>query len=295
METIEHLQRRISGLRDLHSIVRTMKALSAVSIRQYERAVESLRGYYHTIELGLHVVLTDLPLARMRDESHPNGRVSALVFGSDHGLCGRFNEEIAEFAAEHLRSPPDGEFPFLLAVGARVAARLEPLGYAVHDLFAVPSSADGIASTVQRTLLKIDEWRRERDARTLHLFFNRQVSGASYEPTAIRLLPIDMRRFAALRAKGWPGRTLPTYSMDRGRLLSALLRQYIFVSIFRACAESQASEHASRLSAMRSAESNLDEWLAEVTERYRRERQSVITSELLDVVSGFEAITAHKD
>ncbi len=80
--------------------------------------------------------------------------------------------------------------------------------------------------------------------------------------------------------------------MDRETLFSRLLNQYLFVSIFQACAESQASEHASRLAAMQSAERNLDDRLEEVTMVYHRARQDVITSELQDVVSGFEAITS---
>jgi F-type H+-transporting ATPase subunit gamma len=82
--------------------------------------------------------------------------------------------------------------------------------------------------------------------------------------------------------------------MERPALIRQLLHQYLFVSIFRACAESQASEHASRLAAMQSAQRNLDERLEEVTMTFRRARQNVITSELLDVVSGFEAITGAK-
>ena len=89
----------------------------------------------------------------------------------------------------------------------------------------------------------------------------------------------------------WPSRSLPTFSMDHEQLFARLLRQYLFVTLFRACAESQASEHTSRLSAMQSAQRNLDDRLEEVTLTYRRARQTVITSELLDLVSGFEAIT----
>jgi F-type H+-transporting ATPase subunit gamma len=79
--------------------------------------------------------------------------------------------------------------------------------------------------------------------------------------------------------------------MDRDVLIGRLLHQYLFVMLFRACAESQASEHASRLTAMQSAERNLDERLVDVTTAFRRARQETITAELLDVVSGYEAIT----
>jgi len=73
-------------------------------------------------------------------------------------------------------------------------------------------------------------------------------------------------------------------------LLSKLIHQYLFVSLFRACAESQASEHASRLSAMKSAQRNLDDRLNEVSMQFRHARQTEITAELLDIVSGFETI-----
>ena len=76
--------------------------------------------------------------------------------------------------------------------------------------------------------------------------------------------------------------------MDRERLTARLLREYFFVSVFRACAESLASEHASRLMAMQSAERNLDERIETLTLSFRRARQNAITSELLDVMSGFE-------
>jgi len=89
----------------------------------------------------------------------------------------------------------------------------------------------------------------------------------------------------------WPGSSLPTYTMDREVLLSSLLRQYFFISLFRACAESQSAEHGSRLRAMQAAEKNLDENRGELTGQYRRVRQEIITSELLDVVAGFEAVS----
>ncbi len=91
--------------------------------------------------------------------------------------------------------------------------------------------------------------------------------------------------------EAWPSRCLPTFTMERNRLLASLVHQYLFVSVFRACAESQASEHASRLAAMQSAEHNLEDRLQDVTQEFRRARQTVITAELLDVVGGFEAIT----
>jgi F-type H+-transporting ATPase subunit gamma len=291
MESAERLQRRIDTLGELHSIVRTMKALSAVSIRQYERAAQALADYYRTVELGLHVVLQDMesPPTPVRSRGRTQ-RLAAIVFGSDHGLCGRFNEDIVAYTLQRLEASaasPEGRR--LLTVGSRVAANLEQAGELVEEAFLVPGSAARITATVQQILLRIDEWRSEGDIHYVYLFYNRHLSDG-YQPTDVELLPFNLRHFQPMEVAPWPSHCIPTFTMDWKRLLAALLRQYFFVSIFQACAESQASEHASRLAAMQLAEKNLDEKLEEITTLFRRLRQEAITTELLDVVSGFEAV-----
>ncbi|MCG6970060.1 MAG: F0F1 ATP synthase subunit gamma [Gammaproteobacteria bacterium] len=294
MESLEQLHNLLDSLEELRTIVKTMKALSAASIRQYEQAVSALGGYYRTIERGLHVVLKDM----QRSPPPPRHaadfkRLAAIVFGSDHGLCGRFNEEISGYAVQSMASvQANANNRLILAVGARVAASLEQEGEVIEENFLVPGSAVQITATVQQILLKVDDWREHAGVHYVYLFYNRHSGGRGYSPTRLELLPIDLQRFHRLEEEAWPSRSLPTFSMDRENLLKHLLNQYLFVSIFRACAESQASEHASRLAAMQSAQRNLDERLEDVTRIFRRARQNVITSELLDVVAGFEAITA---
>lgn len=293
MESLNHLHKQLDSLNELRAIVKTMKALSAASIHQYEQAVNAVTGYYQTVERGLHVVLQDMPSPPIPPvRRHKPRRLAAIVFGSDHGLCGRFNEEIAGYALERMNSTAtDPNNRLVLAVGARVAASLEHAGQAIEEDFLVPGSAEQITASVQQILLKIDEWREQSEVHYVYLFYNRHTGGSSYHPIGFELLPVSLHRFRRLKEESWPSRSLPTFSMNREQLLSRLLHQYLFVSIFRACAESQASEHASRLAAMQSAQRNLDERLDEVTMVFRRARQNVITSELLDVVSGYEALT----
>jgi F-type H+-transporting ATPase subunit gamma len=293
MEALEHLHKQLDSLDELRTIVKTMKALSAASIRQYEQAVTALAGYYRTVERGLHVVLQDMTTPPVPPARTPEPRrLAAIVFGSDHGLCGRFNEEIAEYAIERMAATAaNPQNRLILAVGARVAAGLEQEGQAIEENFLVPGAASQITATVQQILLKVDEWREYAGVHYVYLFYNRHSGGKGYRPTGFELLPVNLRRFRHLEEEAWPSRSLPTYTMNREDLLRRLLNQYLFVTIFRACAESQASEHASRLSAMQSAERNLDERIEEVTTVFRRARQNAITSELLDIVGGFEAIT----
>jgi len=291
--SIEDLRHELDSLTDLQSIVRTMKALSAASVRQYERAQESLDDYYRTVELGLHVFLRHHP-GPLTERAGGSHRAGAVVIGSDHGLCGRFNEEIVGYARQRLAAMPgvtEGEPMRTVAVGVRVAEELTAQDMRLEGEYFTPSSSEGITATVQQLLLKIDDWQREGAVDHVYLFYNRQEAGSAYRPTGIQLLPVDLQRFRSLEAEPWPTRVLPTFSMPARQLLSSLLRQYFFVTLFRGCAESLAAEHNSRLAAMQSAEKNINERLEELTGAYRRERQGAITAELLDVVAGFEALT----
>ncbi len=295
METLEKIRRRLETFEDLEAVVRTMKALAAVSIRQYEQAVRSLADYYRTVEYGLQIVLGDMPAIQAAADRQPTGQVAAVVFGSDHGLCGRFNEDVADYALERLaRASGEGQAVRLLAVGARVAALLEHAGHAVEADMLVPASPARITATVRRILLKIDEWHSVVQVQRIHLFYNRPTPGSRHLPTGVQLLPVNLRRFRRLRGARWPGRSLPTFTIDRERLFAALLRQFFFVSVFRACAESLAAENASRLAAMQFAEKSIADRQEELLGVFRRERQGAITAELLDVVTGYEALRARE-
>jgi F-type H+-transporting ATPase subunit gamma len=290
VDTLEQLGRRLDTFEDLGAIVRTMKALAAVSIHQYEQAVRSLADYSRTVELGLRVVLHDMPPpappARRGSE-----RIGAVVFGSDHGLCGRFNEDVSDYAREQLaEATASSEAARLLAVGARAAALIEDAGFFVEEDLFVPGSAARITATVRQILLKVDEWQAEAGVVRVYLFHNRPTSGSRYSPARVQLLPVELGRFDRLQKERWPSRSLPTYTMERRRLLAVLLRQYFFVSIFRACAESLAAENASRLAAMQAAEKSLEERHDALLGEFRRQRQDAITAELLEVVSGYEAL-----
>lgn len=291
MATLEALGRRITTTESLQSIVRTMKSLSAVSVRQYDQAAVALASYARAVELGLRVVLRDRSPWPERPRKE-EGRTGAVVFGSDHGLCGGFNDGIATFARASMDAfRVARETPAWLVVGARPAVRLEALGEDIELRLAVPGAAAGLSALVDEILLAVEAW-QDRGMTGVLLFHNRRNGDASASPHMTRLLPVDLRRFQRLAGRRWPSRTRPTFSMDADRLLAALVRQHLFVTIFRAAAQSLASEHTTRLAAMQAAERNIEERLEELAADFRRIRQHAITEELLDLVSGFEASQA---
>ncbi len=288
MDTLEALSSQLETTTDIRSIVRTMKSLSSASIHSYERAVEAISTYERTINLGLRIVLRD-DIGQMHHPDTVTGRAAMIVIGSDRGLCGRFNDRIAEFAAEKLRAAAT-EPPFLAVVGVRAAARLEAAGHPADRSFGLPGSIGGLTETVQTIAVGIDRWVAEDRVDGVALVYNRHRGGTLAEPVESTLLPVPKDHLNALARAPWPSRQLPTFRMERGQLLSWLISQYLFVGLYRGLAESLASEHASRLTAMQGAEHNIDDRLDDLRAAYRQKRQETITRELLDVVAGYESV-----
>lgn len=298
MQTPEALKAQINSTQDLQSVVKTMKALAAVSIQQYESAIKSLRQYSHTVELGLQILLSQPAFAReawqfLHTDVAADGELGIMIFGSDQGLCGQFNQQIAQHLGNYLGHPPTPIEPhhIVAAVGARPVPPLQDLGITVDERLAVPSNVGEITAIVQDLLLMIEHWQEEKAVDRILLFYNHPTSSASYESQIVQLLPLDQDWLRRLQDRPWDNKGLPTVLMDAEILLSKLVQQYLFITLYQALAASLASENASRLAAMQSAEGNIRDRLTDLTGQYRQQRQSAITAELLDVVSGFEALT----
>jgi len=291
-DTTASMRRKIAGAGDLQSVVATMKAVAASSIGQYERSVSALGDYYRAVELGLGVCFRESAAPLMAEPKGKTvaGAIGAVVFGSDQGLVGQFNDVVADYAVKALASLPGK--PEVWAVGERVHERLADAGLPVMGLFAVPGSVRAITPLVGQILVESEARQRHGEATELHLFYNRLKSGAVYEPISQRLLPLDESWRRNLAALPWPKGSLPEVMGSGTAALRALIREYLFVSLFRACAESLASENASRLAAMQRADKSIDELLEDLNRTFHRLRQDGIDEELFDVVSGFEALTS---
>jgi F-type H+-transporting ATPase subunit gamma len=293
--TIVSMRRKIDSAGNLQSVVRTMKAIAASSIGQYEQSVRALADYYRTVELGLGVCFREsrpAPLIAERKRQTVAGAIGAVVFGSDQGLVGQFNDVVADYAVKTLaalRAKTE-----VWAVGERVHARLKDAGLPLMGLFTVPNSVGAITPLVGQILVKSEARRSQDEVVELHLFYNRPTSGAVYAPVSQRLLPLDEIWRRELAKLPWPTKNLPEVMGGGTATLQAFIHEYLFVSLFRACAESLASENASRLAAMQRADKNIDELLEDLSGTFHRLRQSGIDEELFDVISGFEALSEEK-
>ena len=287
----ESLRRQINSAGDLQSVVRTMKALAASSIGQFENSVRALADYYRTVELGLCACFREnepsVSEAMNKAPTHSRA-INAVVFGSDQGLVGQFNDVVVEFAIRTLAALP-GRCR-IWAVGERVHARLADAGQSPVGLFSVPNSVGAIIPLVGQIQLACEVPADRSEHASLWVFHNRPFSGSLYEPVSQRLLPLDAQWKRGLANIPWPSNNLPQITGEGIATLRALIREFLFISLFRACAESLASENASRLAAMERAEKNINELLQQLRRNFHQLRQSGIDEELFDVVSGFEAL-----
>jgi F-type H+-transporting ATPase subunit gamma len=284
-ETLASLRRKIEGADKLKSVVRTMKAMAASSIGQYEAAVRALAGYEGAVAQGLGACFRQVGTTG-------RGRVTpglgAIVFGSDQGLVGQFNEVISEFVTHTLVPLPGPKRVW--AVGERIDAHLASSGLSPEGRFPVPTSAAAISQLVGEIQVQCEAGRAPGDSVTFYVFHNQPESGAQYKPVCQRLLPLDAEWQRGLAKVPWPNRCLPQLLAGPEPTLAALVHEYLFISVYKACAESLASENAARLAAMQRAEKNIEDISVDLHQSFNRLRQSSIDEELFDVIAGFEAI-----
>ncbi|MGB3614899.1 MAG: F0F1 ATP synthase subunit gamma [Elainellaceae cyanobacterium] len=289
MPTLDAPQRKIQSVEDLQSIVKTMKALAGANIRQYENAVASLAEHSRVLNLALQILMINATEA-IAPLPTPPRRLGIVAFGSDQGMCGQFNENLADFIVNRLGRqdvPPAA----LITVGSRLTDRLTAMGQSTTHCFPVPSSLNGVTPLVQKLVLQLEAWETKGHVDHIWGIYNRTGSTTSPHPVLKQLFPLSTLYLQKLAQCPWPSRCRPQLLTGSRHLFSAMFQQHFFIGLYRACAESLASENASRLASMQTAEKNIEERLFGLKAAFQRQRQDHITEELLDIIAGFEALT----
>ncbi|MBN1698963.1 MAG: F0F1 ATP synthase subunit gamma [Spirochaetales bacterium] len=304
MEQIQGIKKKIKSTNEMHGIVKTMKTLSAVNIRQYERALESLRHYSKTIFRGFHIVLRALSEQAGSPGNSPpsffpaagNGRRKALhiiiVIGSEQGLVGRFNQRLLDFLKEkgNLVALSEGRLRSV-SIGYKIGGLLRNEGIAVNEEFPMAGSLDDITPLLADILQIIRVWLERDNVGRITIYYNRLHQHPFYFPSSLTIYPPSPEELNGLGGKPWEGGSLPVLFDQPEKILKAMIREYIYIELFRTLVESLSSENSSRLATMDNTEKTIGRRQKELTAAYNRLRQTAITGELLDIVSGFESIT----
>ncbi len=288
IDSIDRLQRKLEGAGEIRMVVRTMKAIAAANIHQFEMAVHSLGDYYRAVELGFAAyfrqVKYDIPGQVQSDDKI----IRAVVIGSDIGMVGQFNDRLADFVNKMLYTLEGRKD--IWTVGERIQLSLNDAGLDTSKLFILPNSVNAVTPLIGEILMENEQDRKDDVPIEFYIFYNRPGLLDIYEQVSQRLLPLDEKWRQSLVNIEWPTRNIPQVAGKIKPTLTTLVSEYLFVSLFRACVESLAAENSSRLQAMQHAEKNIDELLVELRHQFNRLRQDSIDEELFDLISGFEAL-----
>src|SRR5690606_26411313 len=245
-----------------------MKSMAAANIRRNELAVEALAVQSSAVELGLRALIRHHPIPAERNRAGVH-RVGVVAIGTDQGMCGPFNEKLSRFVCGRLAALRDTSKQYeVLVVGQRLAGLLDEAQVTARDVLNSPISVDGARLLMRELLPDIEDWQASGFTRVVVLH-NRPLGGARWEGVEVPLLPLDRRWLERLSAEPWPSRTLPQWSLDDAALFAHLVRQHLVTTLYRAAAESQAAENASRLAAMQAAEQSIGDKLDDLGQTYR--------------------------
>jgi len=283
MAELRELQRYIENTKALGEIVQAMRNLAGVYVRRAESTIQATRPYRDIVNSALAAALdaADWPVLETDDDA-PSVLV---VFASDQGLCGTYNERVIDCAGDFIDSKPLTE---VMVIGRRGEGLLQQRGIEPIVAADAPTSLEGIRSRVADLSERLFQAFSAAGAEHLFFAYNEYESMGRFQPTVRRVLPPARDDLTADPAVAFPSEPILTASPDR--LLGRFMEEYFFINLYGTLLESHGSENGARLLAMTAAAANIDKRLVDLTKKYQNARQEMVTSELLDVVGGAEAL-----
>jgi F-type H+-transporting ATPase subunit gamma len=295
MPSLKDLRNRIASVKATQKITKAMQMVAAAKLRRAQTAAEAAHPYATRMEAVLANLATAL---QGRDCSSPlmvgTGKDNIhllVVCTAERGLCGAFNSSIVRLARDHAyRLMNDAKQVKFLCVGKKGFDQLKRLFASqiieVIELRGVKQLGFKNAETIAEKVLGRFA-AHEFDVATL--FFSRFRSVISQIPTALQIIPAQIPKEAA-SAQASLGGAVYEYEPDEADILADLLPLNIATQILRALLENAASEQGARMSAMDNATRNAGDMIGRLTRRYNRTRQAMITKELIEIISGAEAL-----
>ncbi len=292
MASLKVLRNRIASVKATQKITRAMQMVAASKLRRAQAAAEAARPYAQRMASVLVNVAagstgsTDAPrllVGTGNDQTH-----LLVVCTADRGLCGAFNSSISRLARDHAnRLIRDGKEVKILCVGRKgfeILRRLFPRQILeVIELRNVRQIGFANADAIGKRVLELFG---ENEFDICTLFFAEFKSVISQVPTARQLIPAEVTG----EAKGAGGGAIYEYEPDEESILAELLPRNLSIQIFRALLENVASEQGAKMSAMDNATRNAGDMIDRYTLLYNRTRQAQITKELIEIISGAEAL-----
>ena len=294
MASLRDIRKRIRSVKNIRQITKAMKMVAAARLRRAQEAIIAARPYAQQLD----GVIADLAERAGGELSHPVlvarpvKKAEILLLTSDRGLAGGFNSNVIRRVSRVLFETEGQHETVLSTVGRKGNDFFRNRGYAIRKdypgLATKPSyeAARQLAEELTQRFLS-----GEVDA--VYLVYNEFVSVISQQVVQVQLLPLSGFGPSDVAETGASAPSTAVdfkYEPDRQAVLDSLVPQAVAVKVLRALLESVASEHGSRMSAMENSTKNASELIGKLTLHYNRTRQAVITKELVEIVSGAEAL-----
>jgi len=306
MPSFREIKSRIGGVKNIQQITRAMKMVAAARLRRSEESIRALRPYSSRLD---HLCARFLHGATGTEhaffDERPVRNIAVLSIASDRGLCGAYNNHVADATDRLLRESPAQHY-YITAVGTRGIAGLRRAGYDIDQAY------EGIFNPVHYLVAQeITAYLRDLflggTVDEVQVVFTEFFSPMRQLVVSRRLLPsppeLHRREVTRHHARELPegmhaepdavqkaAKLVYLYEPDYEQICSRLLEHNLSIQVYRALLEAQASEHGARMVAMDNATDNAEEMVEELTLQMNRVRQESITRELLDVVGGTGAI-----
>ena len=293
MPNLKELKNRISSVKSTRKITSAMKMVAASKLRRAQELAESSRVYADSLSFILSSLAgntknsADLPEILTGRE---NSKINLLIINSsDRGLCGGFNSNLFRNAKKWISDQQgQGKSVKIMTVGKKASSFYKKTDLDIVASFEDLNSNDRQLQVSEEIKNKIKELFENNEIDEVSILFNKFVSAISQEPTYQSLIPLSNEE--TIEDESEVNNAVFEFEPDKNELLEYLVPRNFLTQIYRSVLESSASEHAARMTSMDNATRNAGDMIDRLTLTYNRTRQAFITKELIEIISGAEAV-----
>ncbi len=268
------IEQKVKAFEDIHDIVNAMKAYAGLNIRKTEEYVPHVRAYEKNVFYAMTYLFSHFPSIAM-PERHAGKRI-LVAFGSEQGLCGAYNERIADYM-DTVVNPED----YIFVIGKRLKSAIEQHKFRITDFMESAVSFDGIREVMETSLSKIMDIYSRKDIYNLTVLFTSVIKNNA-EIAMEQILPPDMEALETME----PLSKKPLMYLNPEQILKKLIEERLYISIYKCYVESLRSENWYRLRRMESASENIIKNISDLKTVQRYVRQEDITQEILEILGG---------
>jgi alternate F1F0 ATPase F1 subunit gamma len=268
------IEQKVRAFEDIHDIVNAMKAYAGLNIRKAEEYAPNVRAYEKNVSYAMAYLLSHFPSITL-PERHAGKRI-IVAFGSEQGLCGAYNERIADYM-DTVATTDD----YIFVIGKRLKSAIEQHKFRITAFMESAVSFDGIREVMETSLLKIMDIYSQKDIYNLTVLFTSVIKN-NPEIAMKQILPPDMQVLKTMELSS----KKPLTYLNPEQIFKKLIEECLYISIYKCYVESLRSENWYRLSSMESASENIIKNISDLKTVQRYVRQEDITQEIMEILGG---------